>query len=363
MRLLCLLTLACLVSGLILPLDLKAAESSVFDPAELKVGQVKWILPLKELSPGGKTEWGKIDGEDLFILDTNNTLHCVDLAKGTHKWVVMLDGSPSYAPTVSSDAIGVVIKDRVVVVLRKNGSRVLDRRLDFTPCTPLAANGEVGYTGSLYKESLHSVDMGRGQSGWTFRFAEIMSTAPVIAGSGSNLFLYVATHGGTVACFDPQLAIEAGPKKPSWKYQAGGRITADLLVDDDILFVAGEDRSLYAFGRLSGAIRWRYMADLPLKVTPLVAGGKVFLTVGADTICLDQATGKELWKAEGFNTPAGVVKSIAYILSDEGKLALFNADSGKEIRVVEANGVVDVIGNPTAGMLVFTDGSKIHAFK
>ena len=363
MRLLCLLTLACLVSGLIFPLDLRAADSSVFDPAELKVGQVKWILPLKELSPGGKTEWGKIDGEDLFVLDTNNTLHCVDMAKGTHKWVVMLDGFPTYAPTISADAIGVVIKDRVVVVLRSNGSRLLDRRIELTPCTPLVANRDVGYAGCLYKESLHSIDLGRGLSGWTFRFTDIMSTAPVIAGSGSNLFLYVVTHGGTVACFDPQLAYEAGPKKPSWKYQTGGRITADPFVDDDILFVAGEDRSLYAFGRLSGAMRWRYMSDLPLKVTPLVAGGKVFLVVGGDTICLDRATGKELWKAEGYNTPAGIVKTIAYILSDEGKLALFNAESGKEIRVVEARGVVDVIGNPNAGMLVFTDGSKIHAFK
>ncbi len=363
MRLLCLLTLACLVSSLIFPLGLRAAESSVFDPAELKVGQVKWILPLKELSPGGKTEWGKIDGQDLFVLDTKNVLHCIDLDKGTHKWIVMLDGSPSYAPTVSSDAIGVVIKDRVVIVRRSSGSRVLDRQIEFTPCTPLVANRDVGYAGCLYKEKLHAIDTGRGLTGWTFRFADIMSTAPVLAGSGSDLFLYATTHAGTVACFDPQLASEPGPRKPEWKHQTGGRITADPFVDGDLLFVAGEDRSLYAFGRLSGTLRWRYMGDVALKDSPLVAGGKVFLTEGNDTVCLDRATGKQLWRAESYNIPAGIVKNIAYLMSDEGKLAMINAESGKEIRIVEPNGVVGVIGNPNAGMLVFTDGAKIHAFK
>jgi|GEM_PF-2414008 len=340
-------------------------ETPVYDPAELKLDKVLWILPLNDLTSTARAEWGKIDGKDLFVLDSKHALHCIDLTQGTHRWVLDLRGAPSFEPAIYPDLVGVTVKDRVVIARRSNGSRIMDKRIEFSPCTSPACTEDVFFVASLYKERIAAIDVGSGIPGWTFRFRKAVTAAPKLYGTGTSLFLYVVAHDGTITCLAPKRAGDMGPKRPAWIYKANGRNVADPVLDNDLLFVASQDGSLYALNRLSGAVKWRFYAGAPLSAAPQVIGDKLFLDSDGSLYCLNRSDGNELWKHEGFNTAAAVVGKTAYLWSEAGQLMLVMADTGKEIRKVEANGVIGVIPNPDpqSGILLFSDGGKIHAFK
>jgi outer membrane protein assembly factor BamB len=77
--------------------------------------------------------------------------------------------------------------------------------------------------------------------------------------------------------------------------------------------------------------------------SPVVAGGRVFVSVGnpnagtpaAGILCLDAATGKRIWKAD---SPRGDIRSavsvhnnIVYAVTGEGWVAAYDADSGRPL--------------------------------
>jgi outer membrane protein assembly factor BamB len=365
MRPLALLLLALFPLCTLLPLQAAEAGSSIYDPAELKMGKNLWTLPLDELSPGAKTEWGKVYGDDLLILDSNATLHCIDVAQGTHKWVLMLGERPCYEPGVFGNTVGVVIKDRLVMVKRSTGARIMDKHLEFSPCAAPTCTENTAYAPSLFKEKLISVDASSGLSGWTFRFKEPVTAAPKLYGEGAGRFLYAVSHDGTVACFAPKAAPEAGPKRPEWSYKTGDQNTADPVLTGDLLLVASRDGALYAFNRLSGAVRWKFFSGVALTCPPLVIGDKVFQSVGCTVHCLDLSTGAEKWKHEGVDAVAGIAGTTAYLWHKDASLTLVNVESGEEIRKVEPLAPACAIPNTNAGsgILLFTDGVSVYAYK
>ena len=280
MRLLALLLIALFPICTLLPLEAAESDEPVYDPAELKLDKVLWTLPLDELSPGARTEWGKVYGDDLIVLDSNHTLHCIDVVRGVHKWVLMLDECPSFEPDVFGNTLGICIKDRLVIVKRSSGARIMDRRLEFSPCASPACTSDAAYAPTLYKEKLIAVDVKSGLPGWDFRFKDAVMAAPKLYGEAANLFLYVVSHDGTVACLAPKPAPDTGPKRPSWSYTTGDRNTADPVLSGDHLYVACRDGALYVFNRLSGAVRWKFFAGVPLECPPQVIGEAVFQKVG-----------------------------------------------------------------------------------
>ena len=77
--------------------------------------------------------------------------------------------------------------------------------------------------------------------------------------------------------------------------------------------------------------------------SPVVAGGRVFVSVGnpnADTpgagvLCLDAATGKRLWKADSprgdVRSPVSVHEGVVYAVTGESWVAAYAADSGDSL--------------------------------
>ncbi len=365
MRLLAPLLCAMIFVSVVSPLCTASDETPIYDPAALKLGDVNWVLPLGDLSKGARTLWGTIDGNELYALDSNNMLHCIALDRGVHKWVLQVDGKPTFKPTIGIDTIGVCVKDRLILVRRSNGSRFFDKTIEFAPCTAPACSRDVVFAGSLHKERVVSIDTKAGLSGWSFRFRDNVTAAPLLAGSGADFFLYVVANDGSVACLAPAHAAKGGPSAPEWSYKTGDQNTADPVVSEELLLVASRDCSLYAFNRLSGAIKWRYFAGVPLLASPKVVGDKVFQTDGSGIICISRSSGKELWAAKGQCNVIGIVKGVAYVSSEDGTLTLVNATTGKEIRKVKPAGVAMGVTNPdpNSGLLIFTDGSKIYALK
>ncbi len=339
-------------------------DENPFNPDELKLERTYWILPLGDLAQGASTKMGRVDGQDLFLLDTDNTLHCIDLKRGNHRWILELPGEPTDSrPGIGADAVGVCVRDRLILVKRSNGARIMDKTIGFSPCTPPACSRDVVYVGTFDKESLVSVDTSDGIQGWRFRFGDVTTTTPKLYGEGAELFLYAAAEDGLLVCLPPNKASEGAPRRPSWRYKMAGRNTADLVVDSDLLLVASGDSALYAFNRLSGVIKWKFFAGVPLKDEPQLIGDCVFQKVEETIHCLDRATGAEKWEIEGCEKVAGLVDDRVYFWTNDGRFALVNVVTGKLISKVEPAGIGSAIPNSEPGMILFTDGKKIYAYK
>jgi outer membrane protein assembly factor BamB len=77
--------------------------------------------------------------------------------------------------------------------------------------------------------------------------------------------------------------------------------------------------------------------------SPVVAGGRVFVSVGnpnagtpgAGVLCLDAATGKSIWKADSprgdIRSPVSVHTGVVYALTGEGWVAAYDADTGRSL--------------------------------
>jgi outer membrane protein assembly factor BamB len=76
-------------------------------------------------------------------------------------------------------------------------------------------------------------------------------------------------------------------------------------------------------------VRWKLTGPTPDAASPVVANGLVFLaTNGGMGICVDQATGKEVWKerlGEAFRATPLVAGDKVYYFAKEGKTIIVDA--------------------------------------
>jgi outer membrane protein assembly factor BamB len=99
------------------------------------------------------------------------------------------------------------------------------------------------------------------------------------------------------------------------------------VADNNFMYVASLDQSVYAFNPFGGAVAWRYRTASPLRTQPTAFGGKLYCSVpGEGLVAFEGASGSVLWRCRNF--PNGVVVAI-----NKGNLVVFN---GEEAALVDA---------------------------
>jgi len=320
---------------------------------DLKLDSLSWTFPLDEYAEKASVEGVKINGEDLFLMDSNNTLHSLELSRGVHKWILELSGKPTHCLGLSPDVVGIVIIDRMVLVKRATGARFLDKALRILPATSPAVSLESAYTGVFIKNKLVSVDARTGLEGWSYRFRDMMMAAPQISTLGSTERLYAVSLDGTVICLPTRPAMSAAPGKPVWSFKTNGRNSAEIVFAGDNMLVASEDCSLYAFDKSTGFVNWKYLAGVPLKNAPQAVGKNVYQKCTRTFTCLAQDTGEVKWTFDRGEFLGAVVGEIAYVWTLDKTLALLNTESGE----------VKVIPNVYSELLVIQKGTDLFGLK
>jgi len=331
--------------------------------SDLKLKDVCWKLPVDGFTSGEPVEWNLVDGKDFFMLDLANTMHCIDLKRGVHRWVLDLPGTPTHAPSLSDDCVGVVVKDRLIIAKRSNGSRFSDNTLKLFPATAPAVCKEGAYVGVFVQSRLYAVDGSNGMNGWSYRFKGFLKAAPKLYGNGADRFLYAVSSDGTVLCLPPKLASDTAPSKAVWKFQTRGPNTAEFVLAGEKLLVASEDTCLYAFDRRTGTVVWKLYAGVPLKSQAQVFGNLVFLKTDRQFMCLDLDTGEELWTYDGGKSAAALINNVVYLCTEDGTVALLGAGDGELINEVSLGGGLSLIPNASTEMLVVRSSSEIYALK
>lgn len=217
-------------------------------------------------------------------------------------------------------------------------------------------------------------------------FEKLVSTEPVRAdglliygtGTGEILahLLYSSVDGVKLWGYDMPGSIRANPVKVGEAIVGAVTQTGDLafvqaadgqlvsrnrvyggmathpVADDQRMYIASLDQSLYAFEAATGAQVWRYRTEAPLDRQPTLHDGRLYIELpGEGLVAFDAATGEKLW---GNKDVTGTVIGIS-----RGDLLVWN---GREAAVVDpARGdLIDRVSLPGVQRLEldrFADGN------
>jgi len=126
-----------------------------------------------------------------------------------------------------------------------------------------------------------------------------------------------------------------------WQCQAfqGNRvISGPTLAGDTVFAVEGMRGKLLAV-KVGGEVLWKYAGSTPDAPTPVAVNGLVFLATNAGVaVCLDAATGQEVWKerlGNGFRATPLVSGNKVYYLTLQGRTVIVEA--ARQFKVVARN--------------------------
>jgi outer membrane protein assembly factor BamB len=124
---------------------------------------------------------------------------------------------------------------------------------------------------------------------------------------------------------------------PAWSYTTGGYVDADLVADDDRLYVASWDGELRALNE-AGEVLWRRSLGDTLDATPALADGQLFVqSWSREVYALDAATGTVRWRFDYSPSPADdhrqaallVIGDLVLVPAWNGTLFALDAKSGE----------------------------------
>jgi outer membrane protein assembly factor BamB len=140
----------------------------------------------------------------------------------------------------------------------------------------------------------------------------------------------------------------------AWKFTTNGSVVSSPSVVDGILYVASQDKNVYALGAWSGNLLWKYTTGGSIESSPAVANGYVY--VGSDdgyVYCLNANTGALVWRTfvnsnQPFTYASIVLKSspvvsggIVYIGSLDGNLYALDGNTGNVVWKCLTNGPIE----------------------
>jgi outer membrane protein assembly factor BamB len=87
----------------------------------------------------------------------------------------------------------------------------------------------------------------------------------------------------------------------AWRLQTGGPVRSSPIVTDGVVYVGSNDGTVYAVTADRGVPRWKYDAGSPVSSTPAVTGSLVVVSAVDGSIhAIAKATGRRVWR-----TPTG----------------------------------------------------------
>ncbi|MEW6413430.1 MAG: PQQ-binding-like beta-propeller repeat protein [Candidatus Zixiibacteriota bacterium] len=115
------------------------------------------------------------------------------------------------------------------------------------------------------------------------------------------------------------------------------------LLVDDLLVIGSSIGDLMALSQLSGEVKWRFLADMPLAVAPTFAMGKIFQPGGNGMLfALSPLSGKLVWKVKLENAIAAAVSAGEFVYAGDldGFVYAINSDDGSIVWKRQVGGPV-----------------------
>lgn len=337
---------------------------------------IRWTADVPLPGANSPVVWGN----NVFLSGANEEVrevYCFDTETGDLKWKRSLEafeGTPARSPGVNQetgyaaptmavhgDQVFAIFANKDIVSYDFDGNLLWGFNLGIPDNHYGHSSSLLAYGGLVYvqldqtKEGrLLALDVATGETAWVKEREQISWASPILAQTpfGPEIIL-VSTED--VDAYHP----ESG--ELLWSQQClGGEVSPSAAYSDGIVFVANEYATASAIkltgtkGAIQTEILWEYEDLLPEVSSPVGDGERFyFATSIGDLVCLDAASGEELWAEElsyGFYSSPVLVGDRLYILDMEGKMYIVRAASEFELI-----GTSDT-GEPTFATPAFMDG-------
>lgn len=146
--------------------------------------------------------------------------------------------------------------------------------------------------------TLHSLVAGTGTPKWSFQRGSLSQTSDTASPSLAGGVLYQGADDGSLYALDP------GTGRTLWSYSTGAPIRSTPAVVGGTVYLTSGTK-LYALDSRTGTLKWTYSTGQPIRVSPAVADGMVYAafskpieyTTGSEIVALEAATGIVKWTA------------------------------------------------------------------
>ena len=316
---------------------LPARAGSDFVPADQleAAGLAKfWQLRLP-LAAGQRLSDVYLVDDQLYACTQDGYVFVIHAYTGTLRWFTQIT-TGGYRLTRP-----VHIRDRVLFVTpmdvtqwdRITGEPVRRTVLRFPAGSPPVSDGVRYFVGGINRR-LYAFVPDFDFELWKTTTIGQITARPVVR----NGRLYFASEAGDV------YGCVARNKRGLWVYRTEGPVVADLVIDDNGLYVASLDRSLYLLDPDTGGRRWRARFESPLREPPVVYPDVAYqysfhdglVAVNPGLILSDE---RFFWKLPEGRRLLTRDAHFCYIQSRDGRVLVVRRDTGQIERSIDTPGL------------------------
>jgi len=330
-------------------------QADFLSSAELhQAGLVKsWQLQLP-LAAGQQVADSYLVDDQIYVTTQDGFVYAVDAATGALRWLnrVTRGGYRILRPCHAGERVIFITPAELTQFGRYDGGPIRQFLFRFPAGSPPVSDGTFFYVGGINRR-VYAFPLDWEFEAWKAGAAGQVLGQPALFGG----HLFFASEGGDI------YSCVAGNKQREWAVQVRGSVTADLVVDDNGVYVACRDRSLYLFDSATGGRRWRARLSSPLYEPPF-ATPDVAYQFSADDGLVAIHTGavpseaRIRWRLPEGRMALAVDPRFVYVLSRDQKLLVVRSADGKVQHSVAATGFA--LGMPSPGgsgiFLASTDG-------
>lgn len=280
-----------------------------------------------------------------------NLVTAVSMRDGSVRWRRVIGDQTKrlYAPARHGDQVLVNTDTRLYLLRASDGNTQDVQDLDGVVAMGPVVVDDLAVYGSI-DGTVFAHDVLTEFSQWEYLLTARIVTQPV-AMDGD---IFVADSRGTYVMLDAD-------GDAAWRGHTFGPVTAAPAMDEAAVYVASEDRSLYALNRNNGSDRWPapFRADQALTQAPMAFGLVVLQPLpGGGVVALDSVDGAERWRLDTPALPIGRSGDDAILAATQSLLRVDLATGN-----VKAQGrtlrLSTVLEGPDGSLVLVSPGGRL----
>ena len=290
-----------------------------------EAGFVKyWQLPLP-LFPGQELDHCYLVDDQVYATTVDGYVYAVDAQTGAIRWMKQITtaGYSIRRPCHHGNLVLFVLPPAIIAYDRYTGTPVHRMDTRFPTGTPAVSDGKLFYVGGI-DQRIYAFRLGVDFEVWKTRAEGQVISQPVLLGE----HLYFVGETGTI------YACTASNKRFYWKTTRTGSITADLAADENGIYAASLDYSLYLFDPAFGGLRWRARFSGPLTDPPVLTPKVAYqycqqdglVAVNTETVGVTQ---RIRWKLPNGRTVLTVDGNAVYVYTTDHNILEVDAETGR----------------------------------
>ena len=316
-------------------------------------------LPLKPLE---NIDRMRIFDDYLYVLTDSNYLFCIDRAKGTVRFGVILASAslPVCDPYYDGQNLTFIVGNRIISLDPDSG--VINRSRDLpnvgrSAVCAMDGNDKFFYVPGANKR-LNVLAIDGLLKSFTVTADNDSLINSVIA---DNDLVVFATQTGNV------VSIEADEPKKIWQYDAPDGISAPIVRDESAVYVSSLDSKLYKIDIATGKPLWKNAFQAGQSLTKSVRVGKKYIYQYAGpkgVYAIDKETGSSIWQLDKGLEMLSEKGQNAYLFAEPGNLVVMDNESAKMKYSVNFSQITDYAVNTIdSAIYAAADNGRVMSIK